>query len=642
MNSKSILSIRRAADHNETLLEEALLSLPSKESLNHLYQKVSDSLKLGGLVTGVIIEKTGDGILIDICYKSNGLIPNSEFTSTELEALAVKQEIEVLLDKLEDEHGNVVISYQKAKTLKAWDRLTHFLESNEPISVFVTHKVKGGLSVDVGVPAFLPGSQVDTQRVSDFDQFVGQEILCKVIKVNRRRGNVIVSRRRYLESIKSEEKRVALDNIHEGQIIEGVVKNITKYGAFVDIGGLDGLLHITDMSWGRVGHPSELVKIGELLRVKVIAFDKEHEKVSLGIKQLQGNPWENADELYAIGTKLHGKIASIRDYGFFVEIADGIEGLVHISEVSWTEHINNLNKLYQVGQEIEVVVVDLVTELRRMSLSVKRLDQDPWQMVFDTFKVGDQVEGPVSNITDFGIFVQIQAGVDGLVRSSEISWTGHVANPSEKFKKGDVVKAVVLNIDKDNKRISLGMKQLERDPWDTIETDFPLDSVVSGLVAKITSFGAFIRFENGVEGLVHISELSNKEVENVEEYLKVGQTQNLKVVKSSRLDRKLGLSLRAITEPEETSRNQHNTSDKHGASDGESKQKRSQFKSNNSGSNAGGQRGSSSSSKPYRSGGSGSFTDGSSAPSGSLQEALAELKKNRGEGGSSHSDEEKE
>ncbi len=555
MNRKAVVNIRRAADHSQVLLDEALVqSKEFAQEVSDLYSDLEGKFRVGTLVKGKVLSKSGDGVLVSIDYKSDGLISNQEFSEFELERIKPEGEIEVLLDRLEDENGMVILSYQKAKSLKAWDRLFELAEKEEPVKGIVTHKVKGGLSVDVGIPAFLPGSQVDIQRVNNFDSFVGQEVTCSILKINRRRGNVIVSRRKFLESLRAGEKVKALETLFEGQIIEGVVKNITNYGVFVDVGGIDGLLHITDMSWGRVGHPSELVKIGDTVSVKVISFDKEHEKISLGMKQLQGNPWDGIALNYPIGKRLKGSISSITDYGLFVEIDKGIEGLVHISEISWTERIHNLSKYYNVGDKIDVIVVAIDEGNRRMSLSIKRLAEDPWKLVFDKFKVGDRITGAVNNVTDFGIFVQLQEGVDGLVHISDISWTEHISHPADKYKKADVVNVVVLAIDKDNKRISLGIKQLDRDPWERIEEDYPVGKIVEGVVSKITGFGAFIKFDSGIEGLVHISEFSNKEVSNPEEFLKVGDRREFKVVKSNQADRKLGLSLRAVAEPDETKR----------------------------------------------------------------------------------------
>ncbi|MFH0898362.1 MAG: 30S ribosomal protein S1, partial [bacterium] len=418
----------------------------------------------------------------------------------------------------------------------------------------------GGLSVDVGIPAFLPGSQIDIQRVTDFDQFVGQEVVCKILKVNKKRGNVIISRRKYIEEQRCVDKKKALETIQENQVLQGVVKNITSYGVFVDVGGIDGLLHITDMSWGRIAHPSELVKIGDTITVKVISFDKMHEKISLGMKQLAPNPWEHVDTKYPIGSKVKGRISSITDYGLFVEVEKGVEGLVHISEISWTERINNLSKYFSVGDNIEAVIVSLDKDNRRMSLSVKQLREDPWKMVAEKFKIGDHITGKISNITDFGLFVQLLEGVDGLVHISDISWTDHVTHPSERYKKGDDVSAVILSIDPDHRKVSLGIKQLEKDPWEKVAEQYTVGTTIEGTISKITNFGAFVKLPTGIEGLVHISELSDKEVEKVEDILQVGQTKTFRIIKVSPTERKLGLSLK--TESKETSIKKDDTTTK--------------------------------------------------------------------------------
>jgi small subunit ribosomal protein S1 len=557
MNRKALANVRKAADNNLVLLDEALVaSHEFTQLVAELYADASGKFKSGKLITGRVVSKSSDGVLVNIDYKSDGLLANSEFSDFELEKIHVDDQIEVLIDQVEDVDGNVVLSYQKAKSLKAWDRLAELAAADEPVKGIVTHKVKGGLSVDVGIPAFLPGSQVDTARVNNFDQFIGEEVFCKIIKINKRRGNVIVSRRKYLESLRSEEKKSALEILTEGQVIEGVVKNITNYGAFVDVGGIDGLLHITDISWGRIGHPSEVLKVGDKINVKVLSFDKEHEKISLGMKQLASNPWDDIEGMYPVGAVLEGAISNIADYGLFVEVAKGVEGLVHISEVSWTERIHNLQKHFQIGNKIKVMVLAIDKEggRMRMRLSIKRLDEDPWAVVFNKFTIGDVVEGAITNITDFGIFVQLHDGVDGLVHISDISWTDHVIHPSDRYKKADVLKVVILGIDKDNKRISLGIKQLDRDPWERIEEEFPIGKVVKGTVSKVTSFGAFIRFNSGVEGLVHISEITNKDVDSVEGLINVGSEYEFKVVRANKAERKLGLSLRAVTEPEETAK----------------------------------------------------------------------------------------
>lgn len=541
---------------NVNLLEDELLQTaestqPLNQELVDAYEDFAVKFKVGRVVSGKVVGKDTTQVIVSINYKSDGLIPSYEFSDYELKKLNFGDEIEVMLDRLEDENGSVILSYQKAKALKAWDKIAELATQDQPVTGVVTHKVKGGLNVDIGIPAFLPGSQVDIQRVSDFDQFVGQEVTCKILKVNKKRGNVILSRRKYIEEQRSEDKKKALETLQENQIIQGIVKNITSYGVFVDVGGIDGLLHITDMSWGRIGHPSELVKIGDSITVKVISFDKQHEKISLGMKQLTPNPWENIDKKYPADTKIKGKISSITDYGLFVEVEKGVEGLIHISEISWTERINNLAKHFNIGQEIEAVVVALDKDNRRMSLSIKKLSVDPWKTVAEKFKTGDKISGKITNITDFGLFVQLLEGVDGLVHISDISWTEHIAHPSDKYKKGDVVQAVVLSIDAENRKVSLGIKQLENDPWTDVATTYPSGSILEGTVSKITSFGAFVKLDSGIEGLVHISEISDKEIAKVDDILKVGQVAKFKVIKVSPEERKLGLSLKALTEPKE-------------------------------------------------------------------------------------------
>jgi len=532
--------------------EELLVDESTKSELANLYEEVGRQFQVGKVITGKVVSKDHNGIVVTIMYKSDGVIPPYEFSEYELKKISPEDTIEVMLDRLEDENGMVVLSYQKAKALKAWDKIAELATADQPVTGVVTHKVKGGLSVDVGIPAFLPGSQVDVQRVTDFDQFVGQEVTCKILKVNKKRGNVILSRRKFIEEQRFEDKKRILETIHDGQVLQGIVKNITSYGVFVDVGGIDGLLHITDMSWGRIGHPSELVKIGETITIKVISFDKKNEKISLGMKQLTANPWENVDTKYPIGSRVKGRVSSITDYGLFVEVEKGVEGLVHISEISWTERITNLSKHFAVGDTIEALVVALDKDNRRMSLSIKQLSEDPWKIVAEKLKVGDKISGKITNITDFGLFVQLMDGVDGLVHISDISWTEHVAHPTDKYKKGDIVDAIILSTDPENRKISLGIKQLEKDPWINVASTYQIGSIVEGVVSKVTNFGAFIKLPTGIEGLVHISEISDKEISKIEEILKVGQTEKFKVIKVSAEDRKLGLSLRALKEPTKT------------------------------------------------------------------------------------------
>ena len=530
---------------SSAMIDEALqLNDEQRKELAELCEGIFGNFKQGNVVKGKVVKIDSDGVLIDIDYKSDGLIPRYEFGEHEIKRLVPGNEIEVLIDELESVDGNVILSYEKARALKAWDSITQYFEENKPIEGTVTHKVKGGLSVDIGIPAFLPGSQIDLQKVMDFDQYLGQTITANIIKINKKRGNVIISRRKYLSDQRSDVRRKVLDTLTEGQIINGVVKNITNYGAFVDIGGVDGLLHITDMTWGRIGHPSEIIKIGDTIAVKVLSFDKEHEKISLGLKQLVDNPWEALSPEFQTGAKVKGIVSSITNYGLFVEVAKGVEGLVHISEISWTDRINDLKDKYKAGDEIEVFVVSLDKENRRMSLSVKRLEKNPWESIGEQFKIGQKIKGKISNITDFGVFIELLPGVDGLAHISDLSWTEHIDHPADIYKKGQEVEAVVLSVDPEKKKVSLGVKQLTPDPWESIEKEYPVGSVIEGEVSRITNFGAFIRLPIGVEGLVHISELSEQNVDKVEDVLKIGDKKQFRVINVNRTERRLGLSLR--------------------------------------------------------------------------------------------------
>ncbi len=530
----------------DPIWDDTVLALneQQKEELSALYKGALERYKPGNIITGTIIKTSADGMLVDIDFKSDGLIPLYEFTDHELKKLTPGSKIEVILDELENLDGNVILSYEKAKALRAWDAIMRLYEEGKPVEGTVTHKVKGGLSIDIGIPAFLPGSQVDIQRVMDFDQFVGQVITAHIIKVNQKRGNVILSRRKYLNEQRSESRKKVLEHLEVGQVIDGIVKNITPYGVFIDIGGVDGLLHITDMTWGRISHPSELIRIGEPITIKVLSFDKVNEKISLGLKQLAGNPWEQLSDAIQAGLRISGTISSIADYGLFVEVAKGVEGLVHISEISWTDRITDLHKHFKVGDVIDVVVVSLDKENRRMSLSIKQIEKNPWETITDQFVIGQQITGTISNITDFGVFVQLVPGVDGLVHISDLSWTEHIKHPADMFKKGDDVTAVITDINKQKKKISLGIKQLTENPWENIEQKYPVGSTIEGEVSKIADFGAFIKLPTGIEGLVHISELSGQNVEKVEDILKVGQKAEFRVIKVSPEEHKLGLSLK--------------------------------------------------------------------------------------------------
>lgn len=550
MSKECIYPNQFAHTKNKETLEDVALELNDAQlqELTELYEGMSSTYQPGKIVKGTIIRADSDGVLVDIDFKSRGHIPKFEFGAHEMKNLKAGQEIEVLIDTLESPEGNVVLSYEKAKAMRAWDEIMKLFEEGKPVEGVVTHKVKGGLNVDIGIPAFLPGSQIDVHRVNDFDQFLGQTITAHILKVNRKRGNVIVSRRKYINETRAGSRKKVLDTLSVDQVIQGVVKNITNYGVFIDIGGVDGLLHVTDMTWGRIAHPSELVKIGDTVTVKILSFDKENEKISLGMKQLAGNPWGDIESRFKVGDVITGRISSITDYGLFVEVAKDIEGLVHISEVSWTDRIHDLNKLYKVGDEIKVRVVSVDQENRRMSLSVKQLDKNPWESVDQQFSIGQKIKGAITNVTDFGIFVQLLPGIDGLVHISDLSWTEHIDHPKDHFKTGDMVEASILAIDKENKKISLGIKQLEQDPWEKVEQEYPLNSIVDGEIIKITNFGAFVRLPSGIEALVHNAELPGDKGKRAEEFLKVGQKEKFRVANVNKEDRKLALSMRL--EPE--------------------------------------------------------------------------------------------
>jgi small subunit ribosomal protein S1 len=534
----------RKVDVAEQVDLDLALNPEQLQELSDLYNDFFAICKPGKVVPGKVVTINSDGILVDIGYKSEGLIPRYEFSVHELKKFKVGDPIEVMLDELESVEGTVELSYEKAKAIKAWDSIIKLFEEEKPVEGVVTHKVKGGLSVDIGIAAFLPGSQVDIQRVTNFDSYVGQTITANIIKVNKKRGNVIISRRKHLSDQRAGARQEILEKLSEGQIIDGLVKNITNYGAFIDIGGVDGLLHITDMTWGRISHPSEMLKIGQTLKVKVLSFDKNNEKISLGTKQLSENPWEALVADIQAGSRIKGKISSITDYGLFVEVQKGVEGLIHISEISWTDRINDLNKFYTTGSEVEAVVISLDKENRRMSLSIKQLEKNPWKAVEEEFKAGQKIKGIVSNITDFGVFVQLKPGIDGLVHVSDLSWTEHIEHPGSLFKKDQAIQAMVLGVDVENKKISLGIKQLDKDPWETIEEQYKVGQIIDGEISKITNFGMFVRLASGIEGLVHISELQSekKADEKIEDLFKVGEKRQFRVIKASREERKLGLS----------------------------------------------------------------------------------------------------
>ena len=545
--SKERIKPSQFAQANLVAVEDFELSAEQVKAMEELFEGEGSKYRTGQLVQGKILSVDSDGVLVDISYKSNGIIPLYEFSEIELKGLEVGSDLEVIIDELENVYGDVVLSYENAKAMRAWDRVTKLFEDGEPVEGVVTHKVKGGLNVDVGVPAFLPGSQVDLYRVTDFDSFVGQTITADIIKLNKRRGNIIISRRKHLSERRDESRKQILDTLEVDKVLQGVVKNITNYGVFIDVGGVDGLLHITDMTWGRISHPSEIVKIGDTVTVRVLSVDKDNNKISLGMKQLGDNPWQGIDKEIQVGSVVKGAIASIADYGLFVEIKKGVEGLVHISEISWTDRISDLKNRYQVGEEIEVLVVSLDVENRRMSLSIKQLNKDPWSTIKEEYKEGNTIKGKITNIADFGVFVQIVPGVDGLVHVSDVSWTEHIAHPGDLYKVGDEVEAVILSLNEESKKIALSIKHLAEDPWKTIEQDYPVGSVVDATVTKVGGHGAFVKLPNKVEGLVYNSDIEAHQEDPVE----IGQTRKLRVVSINAAERKMGLSLKLEADKKE-------------------------------------------------------------------------------------------
>jgi small subunit ribosomal protein S1 len=499
----------------------------------------------GEVVRGRVVHVGTSEVLVDVGYKSEGSIPIEEFHRAGT-LPKVGEDIEVYLEAKEDSEGLIVLSKDKADKIKVWDAITQAYEKGVPVEGRVVEVVKGGLAVDVGVKAFLPGSQVDLRPVKNLGAMMGQNIRAKVIKLNRRRGNVVLSRRSVLEEEREEKKKHTLEVLSEGMVLTGTVKNITDYGAFIDLGGIDGLLHVTDMSWGRVGHPSEIFQVGDAVEVVVLHFDRESGRVSLGYKQKSSDPWERVEQTFAPGTKTKGKVVSLTNYGAFIELEPGVEGLVHVSEMSWTRRVRHPSKLVNVGDEVDVIVLDVNRAAKRISLGMKQVEPDPWATIEERYRPGARVSGRVRNLTDFGAFIELEPGVDGLLHISDMSWTRNVGHPSEILKKGQELDTQILNIDRDNKRISLGLKQIQPDPWSTVAQRFPMGSRVTGKVVRLTDFGAFVELEPGVDGLLHISQMSNRPIGTPNEVVNVGDELTLLVIRVDPNERRIGLSLKEL------------------------------------------------------------------------------------------------
>ena len=517
-----------------------------EENFAELVESSFHKAQEGQIVTGVIVQITPESVMIDVGSKSEGQIPIDQFTNAEGDlTVSVGDEVEVFLEDMGDS-GGVRISKTKADKIKIWDEIAQICETEKTILGKVVARVKGGMQVDIGVPAFLPGSQIDLKPVRNFDKYIGETFEFNVLKYNRKRGNIVLSRRPLLDKSRDQRKDFISTALESGEIFTGVVKNITDYGAFVDLGGIDGLLHITDMSWGRINHPADMIKVGDEIKVKVLKFDSDKERVSLGLKQLIPDPWETVDQSYPIGSKWSGKVVSITDYGVFVELETGVEGLVHVSEMAWTKKPRHPSKMVHIGEDVDVIVLNVDKEQKRISLGMKQLRSNPWDVIAERYPEGTKIEGKIRNVTDFGVFVGIDEGIDGLVHISDISWTQRIKHPGEMYKKGQTVQAVVLNIDKDNERFSLGIKQMQEDPWETVPDRYPPGAKVAGKVSSITDFGVFLEIEEGIEGMIHVSELSKERVSSPHDFTKEGAELTAVVLKVNKKDKKIALSIKSL------------------------------------------------------------------------------------------------
>ena len=516
-----------------------------RAALAALYEETFKNLEEGTITEGRVVAVTKDKVIVDIGYKSEGMIPNDQFSTEERQNIKVGDRLQVYIEECEDADGNLVLSKEKADKMKIWEELEKLFNDGKSIDGKIVARIKGGMMVDIGVKAFLPGSQIDLHPVRDLDGLIGRTFPLKIIKINHRRGNVVVSRRVLLEETRDSKRKTTLSTLKEGQLIQGVVKNITDYGAFIDLGGIDGLLHITDMSWGRVGHPSEMFNIGDKVEVSVLKYDRETGRISLGLKQKSADPWTGVATKYAIGTRVRGRVVSLTDYGAFIELEPGVEGLVHVSVMSWTHEVRHPSRVVSIGDQVEAAVLNVDTASRKISLGMKQTAPNPWDMVEGKYAIGTHIEGKVKSLTDFGAFVGLEEGIDGLIHISDMSWTKHIKHPSELFKKGQKVEAVVLRIDKEKERLSLGYKQLKGDPWDDeIPSRYAVGDVAVGKVTKVADFGIFVELDGGIEGLIHISEVGLDPQAKLEEKFKLQDEVTAKIIKVDREERKIALSLR--------------------------------------------------------------------------------------------------
>ena len=532
---------------------EELQRREEPEDFQTLYEESLTAIEEGQILKGTVIEITPDHITVDVGYKSEGQIPMQEFLRRNRKVdVKVGDQIDVFLEKKDNEEGLLILSKEKADRVNVWRDISRSSREGETMEGEVVSKVKGGLSVDLsGVLAFLPGSQIDLKPVRNLDELVGKRLRFKVIKFNRKRNNIVLSRRLLLEEERKGLREETLQSLKEGEIVEGTVKNLTDYGAFIDLGGVDGLLHISDMAWGRIGHPSEKLSVGDRIKVKVLHFDREKEKVSLGLKQALPDPWDSFQKKYPIGSRMRGKVVNVTDYGVFVELEEGVEGLVHISELSWSKKMKHPSKIVKIGDPVEVMILDCDPVKRRISLGMKQMEANPWDLIEEKYPIGSKIIGKVKTVTDFGIFIGFEEGIDGLVHVSEMSWTKKIKHPSELYKKGQEVEAVVLHIDQKNERFSLGVKQLIPDPWKDVARRYRKGEVVAGKITNVTDFGAFVELEEGIEGLIHVSEISREKVEKPSDVLKVGETISAMVLHADPVERRIGLSIKGLKDKQE-------------------------------------------------------------------------------------------
>ncbi|MFH1154626.1 MAG: 30S ribosomal protein S1 [Pseudomonadota bacterium] len=540
---------------NTEELETATGSRPAStgeetmEDLMDIYEESFKRFEEGQVVTGTIIAVDKDHVLVDVGYKSEGQISIHEFKDEAGNVnVNLGDRVEVMVEVWDEEAESVILSKEKAAKVKVWDAIKDIYDADGTIEGVITSRVKGGFSVDIGLPAFLPGSQADLRPIRNMDEMVGQTYTFKVLKYNRKRSNIVLSRRVILETEREKARTETLDAIENDKVMTGVVKNITEYGVFVDLGGVDGLLHITDISWGRVKHPSELFSVGDKIKVKILSYDFEKERVSLGMKQLTPDPWTTAQAKYPVGSRVTGKVVSLTDYGAFIELQEGVEGLIHVSEMSWTRKVRHPSKIVSVGETVEAVVLDLKPENRRISLGIKQTVENPWEVISEKYPVGTVIEGKIKNITDFGLFIGIDDDIDGLVHISDISWTKRIKHPSEVYKKNDTVQAVVLDIDKASERFSLGIKQIQPDPWETVEQRYQVGKEITGVVTNVTDFGVFVELEEGIEGLVHVSEISKEKIKTPAGHYTVGDSIVARVMNINSEERRIGLSIKRLDE----------------------------------------------------------------------------------------------